>query len=173
MAKTFGRTIRQIRDATDDIKRDIRNSTSEIEKEISGARNQFNESSKSVTDSFTNQTKELENIGKKFKNTLESSDGKEHVSNKRKPITDKFVSEEELISSDNEISHQTALENDESGLKEPIDSSAETELKPETSNKKGVVKNKTEVKETSETTIPEESNSKPLSKTKTDKDPEA
>ncbi|RLD25462.1 MAG: twin-arginine translocase TatA/TatE family subunit, partial [Bacteroidetes bacterium] len=28
MAKTFGRTLRQIRDATDDIKRDIRNSTS-------------------------------------------------------------------------------------------------------------------------------------------------
>ena len=96
MAKTFGRTLRQIRDATDDIKRDIRNSTSEIEKDLKGVKDDFKKSSKSVTDSFKDQTKELGDLSNKFKNTLESA-GKETVSNKRNPITDKLVSEKDLI----------------------------------------------------------------------------
>jgi sec-independent protein translocase protein TatA len=120
IAKTFGRTLRKIRDATDDIKRDIRSSTSEIEKDFKGVRDDFNKSSKSVTDSFKDQTKELGNISNKFKDTLESA-GKETVSTKRKPITEKLVSEEDLVSnedtkeaqSDSEINEKPEIKNSE------------------------------------------------------------
>ena len=112
MAKTFGRTLRQIRDATDDIKRDIRNSTSGIEKDFKGVKDDFNKSSKSITDSFKDQTKELGDISNKFKNTLESA-GKETVSNKRKPITEKFVSEEDLISDEENKGSESVEEKSE------------------------------------------------------------
>jgi sec-independent protein translocase protein TatA len=110
MARTFGRTLRQIRDATDDIKRDIRNSTSGIEKEITDARDKFSENAKSVSDGFSQQTKSLEDITKKFKNTLEES-GKETLSNKRKPITQKFVEEDDLIVESVEDNAQPEVEN--------------------------------------------------------------
>ena len=134
IAKTFGRTLRQIRDATDDIKRDIRNSTSEIEKDFKGVKDDFNKSSKSITDTFKDQTKDLGDISNKFKNTLESA-GKETVSNKRKPVNEKFVSEEELISSkeNKEVSSDEAKSEkpDSENSGDQTSTIASTELKKE------------------------------------------
>ena len=112
--QTFGKTLRQIRDATDGIKRDIRNSTSEIEKEFKGIQDDVKKSSKSVTDSFDQQAKNLKNISKKFKSTLESTD-KETISNKRRPITEKFAPEEEIFSSDDTKEGKTEAEISEVG----------------------------------------------------------
>lgn len=171
MAKTFGRTLRQIRDATDDIKRDIRNSTSGIEKDFKGVKDDFNKSSKSITDSFKDQTKELGDISNKFKNTLESA-GKETVSNKRKPITEKFVSEEELIPDQENKEAQSDAEKGESPESKSSEKSASeavnTEAKIKTSGK---IENPKDSK-------PKEAENtdglKPVSDTekKTDKDPE-
>ena len=138
MAKTFGRTLRQIRDATDDIKRDIRNSTSGIEKDFKGVRDDFNKSSKSITDSFKDQTKELGDISNKFKNTLESA-GKETVSNKRKPITEKFITEEDLGPEEDTKKDQSESEKNEKpeikSTVKPASEVANTEAKINTSEK--------------------------------------
>ena len=172
MAKTFGRTLRQIRDATDDIKRDIRNSTSDIEKDFKGVKDDFNKSSKSITDSFKDQTKELGDISNKFKNTLESA-GKETVSNKRKPITEKFVSEDELLSDEVVEEVHSDVEKIEKPKSEnpdkPVSADANTEVKDKASG---------EIEKSKEINIKEAKNSeslKPDSKTekKTDKDPKS
>lgn len=172
MAKTFGRTLRQIRDATDDIKRDIRNSTSEIEKEFKGIKEDITKSSKSVTENFENQTKDLKDISKKFKSTLESA-GTETISNKRKPITEKFVSEEELISGEERKEDQADLEKSEITNSENTD-----DQKPSVSNT-DVNENASEENRESKTSVPKKAGKSdktiPASETeqKTDKDPES
>lgn len=154
IAKTFGRTLRQIRDATDDIKRDIRSSTSEIEKDFKGVKDDFNKSSKSVTDSFKDQTKELGDISKSFKNTLESA-GTETVSNKRKPISEKFVSEEDLtpeentkeVSNDSKEIKKSDIENSQKPESEVVNIEDESRIPEDIDEQKKVKANETEKSE--------------------------
>jgi sec-independent protein translocase protein TatA len=173
MARTFGRTLRQIRDATDDIKRDIRNSTSEIEKEITNARDNLSENAKSVSDSFNQQTKNLEDISKKFKSTLDQTD-KETISNKRRPITQKFVDEEELISLDDDENEPTNSKNEKHVKKDQTGQKILTDKDPNTDNDKEIVQDEN-IADTNEATVPPDSKNSELksdNKPKEDKAPE-
>jgi sec-independent protein translocase protein TatA len=172
MARTFGRTLRQIRDATDDIKRDIRNSTSEIEKEITGARDKFTENAKSVSDSFSQQSKNLEDISKKFKNTLEQTD-KETISNKRKPITEKFVESDDLNTQSAEDKEQSGSINENIETTEQTDNKDIAEKSNNTSYAEEVSRNRSKSETNQADKQPEPDSKKPDLKSNTDKDPEA
>lgn len=113
MARTFGRTLRQIRDATDDIKRDIRNSTSEIEKDLKNARDDIGKTTKDVSDAFLNKTKEFEDIGSTFKRNVEST-GSETISNKRKPVTEKYIKKDDAKQAEKNIKNQPLANNSDS-----------------------------------------------------------
>jgi sec-independent protein translocase protein TatA len=77
MARTFGRTLRQIRDATDDIKRDIRNSTSDIEKDLKQTKKTLEDSvrktSQIITDNYKNTESDLKNVGSEFNKSLDNN----------------------------------------------------------------------------------------------------
>ena len=64
MARTFGKGLRQIRDATDDIKRDIRQSTDQIQKDIQS--NMANvDVDKDIKKNVENFKRDMEGMAKK------------------------------------------------------------------------------------------------------------
>lgn len=65
MAKTFGKGLRQIRDATDDIKRDIRQSVDDITDDVKSNMKVDKDIEKNVT-SFTKDVKEMINQPKDY-----------------------------------------------------------------------------------------------------------
>lgn len=135
MAQTLGRAMRQIRDATDGIKRDIRNSTGDLEKDFRAARDGIKQSTDGFKGNIEDQAQELEKMAKKFNRTL-YQEGKETVSSKRRPLTETLPNEEdgpvsiEEESVKKEAPNTTAEVNDPKAV--PFDENAiEPEIIPE------------------------------------------
>ena len=99
LARTLGRTMRQIKDATDEIKRDIKQSTMEIEKEFEGLETGLKKNSESISKGLEIKARELEGIAKKFKSTLEKgadeSRPPDKPPRKKYDVSDKIAGEEE------------------------------------------------------------------------------
>ena len=64
MARTFGKGLRQIRDATDDIKRDIRQSTDQIQKDIQSNMSNI-DVDKDIKKNVETFKREMEGVAKK------------------------------------------------------------------------------------------------------------
>jgi sec-independent protein translocase protein TatA len=88
MARTLGRAMRQIRDATDDIKRDIRNSTGDLGKDFKELKEGVERTSRAVSGDMTREVDELKKMADTFRRTM-SEEGDEKISNKRNPIDNK------------------------------------------------------------------------------------
>ena len=87
MARTFGKALRQVRDATDDIKRDIRKSVDGIEKDVM----ENMKVDKDIKETISSFQKDVDNLVKKPKRFIKDNikDMEEAIKDPLKPVVKK------------------------------------------------------------------------------------
>jgi sec-independent protein translocase protein TatA len=108
IARSLGKAMRQLRDATDDIKRDIRSSVDDIEKDVKknmdgmNVKKELTEAQaaiqKNIDDIVKRPSRIIKDNVKEFKESVAGSEGKVKVSEKEKVVTkEKILAEEKVI----------------------------------------------------------------------------